>query len=91
MLALYTLTYFIWTVGAIPYDSLGAEMSDDYDERVKVIAVRKSCALVGLLATTTLPAYLMYSYGGVQGYSVLSRGIGYLLLYIAGFWRSGFW
>jgi Na+/melibiose symporter-like transporter len=56
MLALYILTYFIWTVGAIPYYSLGAEMSDDYDERVKVIAVRESCALVGLLAATTLPA-----------------------------------
>jgi Na+/melibiose symporter-like transporter len=42
MLALYIGTYFLWTVGAIPYFSLGAELSDDYHERTRVIAVRDS-------------------------------------------------
>jgi GPH family glycoside/pentoside/hexuronide:cation symporter len=76
MLALYILTYFIWTVGAIPYYSLGAELTDDYYERVKVIAVRESCALVGLLAATVLPAYLIYVYGGVRGYSFMGGILG---------------
>lgn len=72
-------------MGAIPYHSLGAEMTDDYDERVKVIAIRESCALVGLLAATTLPAYLIYTYGGMQGYSfmgaILGGGVAVFLLF----------
>lgn len=76
MLTLYVLTYFIWTVGAIPYYSLGAELTDDYNERVKVIAVRESCALIGLLAATILPAYLIYMYGGVEGYSFMGLILG---------------
>jgi len=85
MLALYILTYFIWTVGAIPYYSLGAEMTDNYSERVKVIAIRESCALVGLLAATILPAYLIYTFGGVQGYSfmglILGVGVAFFLIF----------
>ena len=85
MLCLYVLTYFIWTVGAIPYYSLGAELTDDYHERVKVIAVRESCALVGLLAATVLPAYLIYVYGGVKGYSfmggILGAGVAFFLIF----------
>ncbi len=59
MLSFYVLTYFIWTVGAVPYFSLGAELTDDYHERVKVIAVREVCALSGLLIATVLPAFLI--------------------------------
>jgi GPH family glycoside/pentoside/hexuronide:cation symporter len=85
MLTLYILTYFIWTAGAIPYYSLGAEMTDHYDERVKVIAIRESCALVGLLAATILPAYLIYTFGGVQGYSfmggILGAGVALFLIF----------
>lgn len=85
MLSLYILTYFIWTVGAIPYYSLGAELSDDYHERVKVIAVRETCALLGLLAATILPAYLIYVYGGVRGYSfmgaILGTGVAFFLIF----------
>jgi len=85
MLSLYILTYFSWTVGAIPYYSLGAELTDDYNERVKVIAVRETFALVGLLAATILPAYLIYVYGGIQGYSfmgaILGGGIAIFLIF----------
>ena len=85
MPALYILTYFIWTVGAIPYYSLGAEMTDHYAERVKVIAIRESCALVGLLAATVLPAYLIFTFGGVEGYSfmggILGAGVAVFLIF----------
>jgi GPH family glycoside/pentoside/hexuronide:cation symporter len=76
MLVLYVLTYFVWTVGAVPYLSLGAELSDDYQERVKVIAVREGWALAGLLAATVLPAYLIHVYGGVRGYSFMGAILG---------------
>ena len=76
MLALYILTYFIWTIGAVPYYSLGAELTDDYIERVKVISVREACALAGLLVATILPAYLIYQFGGRQGYSFMGAILG---------------
>ena len=44
LLTTYTLTYLIWTIGAVPYFSLGAELTDDYQERVYVIAVREAWA-----------------------------------------------
>ncbi|MCZ6463786.1 MAG: MFS transporter [Proteobacteria bacterium] len=76
MLSCYVVTYFLWTVGAIPYFSLGAELSDDYQERVKVISVREGWALTGLLAATILPAYLIHVYGGVKGYSFMGAILG---------------
>ncbi|MFQ5698230.1 MAG: MFS transporter [Myxococcota bacterium] len=72
MLSLYMLTYLIWTIGAVPYYSLGAELTDDYNERVRVIAVREGFSLAGLLMATTLPAYLIHLYGGREGYSFMA-------------------
>jgi len=76
MMTLYITLYFVWTVGAVPYASLGAELTDDYHERVKVIAVRETCGLVGLLAATILPAYLIYRFGGREGYSLMGGILG---------------
>jgi len=75
-LVLYTLTYFIWTIGAIPYYSLGAELTDDYHERTQVIAVREGWGLAGLLAATILPAYLIHLYGGREGYAAMGAILG---------------
>lgn len=84
MLSFYILTYLIWTIGAVPYYSLGAELTDDYHERVKVIAVREGWALAGLLLATILPAYLIHVYGGRIGYSfmgaILGAGTGLFLI-----------
>ena len=84
MLTFYVLTYFIWTIGAVPYFSLGAELTDDYHERVKVIAIREAWALGGLLVATILPAYLIHLYGGREGYSfmggILGAGTALLLI-----------
>jgi len=74
--AMYTLTYFIWTVGAIPYYSLGAELSDDYHERTQIISVREGMGLAGLLAATILPAYLIHLYGGRDGYAAMGAVLG---------------
>ena len=75
MLSLYVLTYLIWTIGAIPYFSLGAELTDDYQERVRVITIREGFALAGLLVATTLPAYLIHVYGGLRGYSFMGAAL----------------
>src|SRR5262245_8762653 len=76
LMALYLTTYFIWTVGAVPYYSLGAELTDDYHERVKVISIREGLGLVGLLVATILPAFLIYQFGGRQGYSFMGGILG---------------
>ncbi len=76
MLAWYVATYFVWTIASVPYFSLGAELTDDYQERVKVIAVREVCTLVGLLVATVLPAFLIYHFGGRKGYSYMAAILG---------------
>jgi GPH family glycoside/pentoside/hexuronide:cation symporter len=76
MLTLYVATYFLWTIAAVPYFSLGAELSDGYHERTRVIAVREGWALAGLLVATVLPAYLIHLHGGRVGYSFMGGFLG---------------
>ncbi len=57
---------FTMAVYRIPYLSLGAELSDDYDERTIVMAVRSICGLAGALVAAAL-AFLLFFRGGLQG------------------------
>jgi Na+/melibiose symporter-like transporter len=72
----YTGTFLLWTVGAIPYYSLGAELTDDYHERTRVIALREGWGLAGLLCATILPAYLIHLRGGRAGYAAMGAILG---------------
>ena len=76
LMLLYTGTFLLWTVGAIPYYSLGAEMTDDYHERTQLIAVREGWGLAGLLCATILPAYLIHLRGGRDGYAAMGAMLG---------------
>lgn len=76
LMAMYTGTFLFWTVGAIPYYSLGAELTDDYHERTRVIAVREGWGLAGLLCATILPAYLIHLRGGRAGYAAMGAILG---------------
>lgn len=76
LMLLYTGTFLLWTVGAIPYYSLGAEMTDDYHERTQLIAVREVWGLAGLLCATILPAYLIHLRGGREGYAAMGAILG---------------
>jgi GPH family glycoside/pentoside/hexuronide:cation symporter len=52
----------------IPYMSLGAELSTDYDERTRVIAVRSLIGLLGMGGAATLPVLLfLRAASGVDG------------------------
>jgi glycoside/pentoside/hexuronide:cation symporter, GPH family len=87
LVAIYTLTFVLWTFGAIPYYSLGAELTDDYHERTQVIAVREGWGLAGLLCATILPAYLIHLSGGRDGYAQMGAILGAataLFLIVAG-------
>ncbi len=50
----------------IPYLSLGAEMSTDYDERTRVIAVRSLLGLLGMATAATLPLLVFFHRTGNQ-------------------------
>lgn len=47
--------YFAWTAVQIPYLSWGAELSDDYQERNRIVGFRESITFVGVLLATGLP------------------------------------
>ena len=65
----------------IPYLSLGAELTTDYDERTRVIAVRSLVGLVGMAAGATLPLLIFFR--------KLGDGLDQKLHY-AGYPRMGF-
>lgn len=48
------------TVFATPYSALGAELSDDYDERTKIQATKSVFFLIGLAMPTVLGVYIFF-------------------------------
>ena len=55
-----TFSYFLfWTMVTIPYESLGAELTFDYDERPKLYGAREGAMLVGMLMAGILPVALV--------------------------------
>ena len=76
MLSFYILLYLFCNIGDVPYFSLGAELTYDYHERVKLIAVREVCALTGLLLATAAPAFLICKFEGGDGYSIMGAVLG---------------
>jgi GPH family glycoside/pentoside/hexuronide:cation symporter len=60
--AVYLLLFVFWTVGTIPYHSLGAEISLDYHERTRLIAVRELFSVTGIvLGTLGPPVALLFA------------------------------
>ncbi len=50
------LLYLGWTMVALPYQSWGAELSDDYHERSRIAGWREGATVAGTLAAAALPA-----------------------------------
>lgn len=61
---------------SISYHALGAELSDDYDERTRVTVGREVFGLTGMMLAVVLPTYLTARFGEAAGYQWL--GILYL-------------
>jgi GPH family glycoside/pentoside/hexuronide:cation symporter len=51
---------FCFATYRIPYLSLGAELSEDYDERTRVIAIRSLLGLTGMAAAAVLPLLVFF-------------------------------
>ena len=54
----YALLTFAWSLIALPWQAWGAELSDDYAERTRIVAWRETGTLLGIVLSAVLPAAL---------------------------------
>lgn len=47
--------FLLWTIVAVPYESLGPEISFDYDERTSILALRDGLLIVGTVLAAASP------------------------------------
>jgi GPH family glycoside/pentoside/hexuronide:cation symporter len=59
---IYTLFLF-WTIVAVPYESLGPEITFDYHERTSLFAWRDGMLIAGTLAAASSPALVQWAFG----------------------------
>ncbi len=78
MLATYLVALLFFTMFLTPYYALGAELSDDPEERTQIAAIRLMFQYIGSLAGGSMPL-LALSYGEPrQGYSTAAAVFGAL-------------
>ena len=59
---IYALFLF-WTIVAVPYESLGPEITFDYHERTSLFAWRDGMLIAGTLAAASSPALVQWAFG----------------------------
>ncbi len=78
--AVLAFAFFLsWTIVAVPYESLGTEISFDYDDRNRLFGARETAVLLGTLVGAALPAlFTPEGSGRLGGYGTLGLvyGIG---------------
>lgn len=55
-MSLIFLLFLFWTVVIVPYESLGPELTFDYDERTTLFSIRDGALIAGTLAAAASPA-----------------------------------
>jgi GPH family glycoside/pentoside/hexuronide:cation symporter len=60
--SIYTLFLF-WTAVTVPYESLGPEITFDYDERTSLFGIRDGFFIAGTLAAASSPALVQWIFG----------------------------
>lgn len=58
LLAWSLFAYLGWTLIALPYTAMGAEISNDYHERSRLTAMREMFIIAGTLLAVIVPGYL---------------------------------
>jgi len=53
--------FLFWTIVAVPYEALGAELTFDYDERTSLLGLRDGMLILGTLAAAASPAIVSAS------------------------------
>ncbi len=52
--------FFFWTLVSVPYESLGPEITFDYNERISLFGVRDGFLIAGTLAAASSPALVQW-------------------------------
>jgi len=60
--SIYAL-FLCWTAVVVPYESLGPEISFDYDERTSLFGMRDGFLVAGTLAAASSPAIVQWLFG----------------------------
>lgn len=77
VLIIFTLSATAYTIYAVPYIAMPAEMSSSHKERTVVMSVRMAFAMGGILLGSTLAPYLVSWFGGGRGgYTGMSFVVG---------------
>jgi GPH family glycoside/pentoside/hexuronide:cation symporter len=56
------LLFLFWTAVVVPYESLGPEISFDYDERTSILSLRDGVLIAGTLAAASSPVLLAWAF-----------------------------
>ena len=79
VLVIYVLSATAYTVYAVPYLSMPAEMSADSSERSRIMSYRMTFAMLGVLAGSALAPALLEAFGGGRGgFALMSWTVGSL-------------
>jgi GPH family glycoside/pentoside/hexuronide:cation symporter len=55
--------FLFWTVIVVPYESLGPEITFDYDERTTLLGMRDGALIAGTLVAASSPALVAWGFG----------------------------
>jgi GPH family glycoside/pentoside/hexuronide:cation symporter len=59
--------FFFWAAVTVPYESLGMELSDDYDDRTRLLGLRDGVLIAGTLAAASTPFAITKALGLGEG------------------------
>jgi Na+/melibiose symporter-like transporter len=77
VMVLFTLSATAYTVFAIPYVSMPAEMSEDSNERSRIVSYRMAFAMAGAIVGSAGAPWLVQAFGGGRhGYARMSLVVG---------------
>lgn len=65
-ISIYALFLF-WTAVVVPYESLGPEITFDYDERTTLFGMRDGFLIAGTMAAAASPALVRWAFGIEEG------------------------
>jgi GPH family glycoside/pentoside/hexuronide:cation symporter len=57
------LLFLFWTIVTVPYESLGPEITFDYQERISLFGMRDGFLIAGTLAAASAPALIQWIFG----------------------------
>lgn len=80
------VTYLGFSMGAISYYAMGAQLSTDYHERTRVTAARGAAGVVGVLLAASIPQWLEGLHGARAALSMFS--VLFVPLLLVGAWLT---